>query len=189
MQPPESFGTNDVNGIHTKFTRLQKRNTDIQHTIHALTVERDLLTGQGHESRGLLEEAADEERELVLRVVEAKLLQECLMHNKTILTEGTSHVRRERHSLKADITSKKSVLDHVIVLSDHRRNELTTMQQRCDNGEDHIATTRALLDANRSAASETTAILKAERDELRAMEMRLDVVRKSVAKSLTSANQ
>jgi predicted nucleic acid-binding Zn-ribbon protein len=127
-----------------------------------------------------LQEARDDENELILRFVEAKLRFELLSDAKSGLEEHIAELRRDIASTDADTSSKRHTRDNLAAVLLQKQNETRQLESsssalstRIRKDEDDISRTARELRA-------TTERVDAERSELGAMEERLRVIRGAV---------
>jgi chromosome segregation ATPase len=183
MQRPakdKEFGQATINQVRARVQRLTREIQKQRLLLDQLRFTKEAAQRSAAVTRRRLEEARDDENELVLRFVEAKLRYELLTDAKSGLEDHIAEVRRDTAQVDADTASKQHTRDNLAAVLLQKQNETRHLEssagafvRRIQRDEDDLSRTARELQA-------TTERVDLERSELDAMEERLRVIRGAV---------
>lgn len=182
----KSLHQSTIMKVNRRIRRLGNDKNEQEAHITQLTAELRQLEAQIEQETSAVLCARDDENELVLRFVEAKLLHELLSDERSALDDELVQSRRDITSLGGDLQVKERTRSRLLCVEDQRRNELVASErgvQECRRQSDDV------YSSLRSIVRQSNAVKGYAREEgahLGEMKERLHGIREAVADALQS---
>ena len=176
----KDFGQATINQVRARVQRLSREIEKKRPVLEQLGVAKASAQTHAENVRRQLIEARDDENELVLRFIEAKLRFELLCDAKSGLQDHISELRRDTTQVEADTVSKKHTLDNLAAVLRQKQNETLNLEASASNHERRMRQDEDELRRTARELRVTTERVEQEKSELEAMEDRLRVIRGAV---------
>ena len=176
----KDFGQATINQVRARVQRLSREIEKKRPVLEQLGAAKASAQTHAENVRRQLIEARDDENELVLRFIEAKLRFELLCDAKSGLQDHISELRRDTTQVEADTVSKKHTLDNLAAVLRQKQNETLNLEASASNHERRMRQDEDELRRTARELRVTTERVEQEKSELEAMEDRLRVIRGAV---------
>lgn len=110
--------------IHKRLSRLERSTADQQRKIRQLEQTEMTLDREIAAERDALLAARDDEAELVLRVIEAKLREQSLLDRRSTMEDHITQWKRDGQALQTDKRAKLRSLDKLMHVTQQKENEV-----------------------------------------------------------------
>ena len=176
-----------VRKVHTRMSRLERSTTDNAAGLAALRRELHDLNSALARSKEALLSAQNEENELVVRFVEAKLRCERLTDQAADVRDAMTQLRRDSFALDADLQIKVAKRDELAAARRQKELELAQLESLLAHCERRTRETDEQFRRRIRELHRTRVAVHNEHAELTSMEERLASIRDTVTTALTSA--
>lgn len=184
----KSLGQATINKVHHRISRLKRDEGQIRASLKELDDEHKSVDAAIEKMTRALLSARDDENELVLRFVEAKLQNELLSDAKCTLDDDITQLRRDLYALEGDLRTKERLSSLLLNVEQQRKNEAETIRSFAESCAKQA---KEVEDKNKEASRALHTVssrIEAETMNLSAMEMRLESIKESVSNALNNAS-